>query len=88
MYIQYGSDVQIRVFDMRMHRMITPLPVVCPSASTTGVSVLRLIPQVDTHPAEFASVLMCTADGIVQVRQCCNVAGMLLWSPPLACVYP
>lgn len=51
-----------------MHRMVTPLPVSAPASSVTGLCSVRLVPQVDTQPVEFASLLMCTADGIVQVR--------------------
>ena len=64
---QYSSDVQIRVFDLRMHRMLSPLQVTAPPNSASGVGYLRLIPQVDTDPLEFGSLLMCTDDGIVQV---------------------
>ena len=64
---QYGNDVQIRVFDLRMNRMVAPLQVAAPSTSASGVGFLRLIPEMDTNPVEFASVLMCTADGVVQV---------------------
>lgn len=70
--VQYGTDLQIRVFDLRMNRMVTPLPVVAPSASVTGVSCLRLVPQVDTMPLEYPALLMCTADGIVQVGCSCG----------------
>lgn len=65
---QYSSDVQIRVFDLRMHRMLSPLQVTAPPNTVSGVGYLRLIPQVDTNPMEFGSLLMCTDDGIVQVR--------------------
>lgn len=58
--------MQIRVFDLRMHRMINPLQVVVPPGAG-GVSFVRLLPQVDTDPVEYPSVLLCTDDGIVQV---------------------
>jgi hypothetical protein len=65
---QYATDLQVRVFDLRMHRMVQPLPITAPAASVTGLCSVRLIAQVDTDPVEYASLLMCTADGIVQVR--------------------
>jgi len=64
---QYSNDVQIRVFDLRMHRMLSPLQVTAPPSSVTGVGYLRLIPQVDSDPLEFGSLLVCTDDGFIQV---------------------
>lgn len=63
---QYSNDLQIRVFDLRMHRMITPLQVAVPSGGA-GVSCVRLLPQVDTDPVEYPALLVCTDDGVVQV---------------------
>ena len=67
MFSQYSNDTQIKVFDLRMHRMIASLPVHVPASSSTGVGYVRLIPEVDSYPTEFTSVLLCTDDGIVQV---------------------
>ena len=63
--------MQIRVFDLRMHRMLSPLQVTAPPSSVTGVGYLRLIPQVDTDPLEFGSLLVCTDDGFIQVESTC-----------------
>lgn len=64
--------MQVRVFDLRMHRMLNPLQVAAPSNSVSGVGYLRLVPQVDSDPLEFGSLLMCTDDGIVQVKRHCR----------------